>query len=242
MNLIKLLNLKKNTIVSIVGAGGKTSLMFSLADELRAENKILVSTSTKIYNPEKEQYDFLALSDDEFKKYNHSKEKGTYIYADNINPENKLEALRCEELNKHASYFDYVLIEADGSKRKSLKGWRENEPVIISRTDMTIGVLSLELIGAEINADNIHRVDKFMEITDSNEGDIIGIKHIISLIFHKNGLFKDSVGEKVLFINKLDNQDALLLAEKVIKEINRKNANYISKIIIGSLKYGKYYN
>ena len=57
-----------------------------------------------------------------------------------------------------------VIIEADGSKRKALKGWAQYEPVIVSGTDITIGLLSLETIGAKINSENIHRLDKFIDI------------------------------------------------------------------------------
>ena len=48
-------------VVSIVGAGGKTTLMFSLARLLGSKNKVLVTTTTTIYVPNPCQYDFIAI-------------------------------------------------------------------------------------------------------------------------------------------------------------------------------------
>ena len=46
-----ILDLVKKDIISFVGAGGKTTMMFKLAEELRLNNKVLVTTTTKIYVP-----------------------------------------------------------------------------------------------------------------------------------------------------------------------------------------------
>ncbi|HID0823801.1 TPA: selenium cofactor biosynthesis protein YqeC, partial [Clostridium botulinum] len=48
MFISDILNLKKRSIISIVGAGGKTSLMLNLSEELRPYNKVLSTTTTKI--------------------------------------------------------------------------------------------------------------------------------------------------------------------------------------------------
>jgi hypothetical protein len=60
------------------------------------------------------------------------------------------------------------------------------------------------------------------------------------LIFHSKGLFKDSKGEKILFINKVEGQKEIALAYKLLNCIEEKNQNYIDKIIIGSLKSKEY--
>ena len=36
-------------------------------------------------------------------------------------------------LDEIIHYFDIVIIEGDGSKEKSLKGWRDSEPVIYGK-------------------------------------------------------------------------------------------------------------
>ncbi|MDF2949885.1 MAG: yqeC, partial [Sedimentibacter sp.] len=47
--LEEIFNINTGDVVSIVGSGGKTSLLFKLAEELKNKYKVLVSTSAKIF-------------------------------------------------------------------------------------------------------------------------------------------------------------------------------------------------
>ncbi len=51
--------IEKNSVTGITGSGGKTSMMFLLAEELSKKGRVLVTTSTKIYEPFKKQYEYL---------------------------------------------------------------------------------------------------------------------------------------------------------------------------------------
>lgn len=240
MIISNILNLKKGSVLSIVGAGGKTSLMLNLAEELRACNKVLVTTTTKIYPPDKTSYDFICIGEENCSIYDHYEENGVYVYGSFMNEDDKLIGLNKEFLNNKFKYFDYSIIEADGSKRKPIKGWRENEPVICKNTTKTIGVLDITCIGKIINDINVHRLDHFINISNGSLGEKISIPMISSLITHPIGLFKDSVGEKILFINKVENQHTTLLANELIKHLHSNSNLFIDKIIIGSLKEKRY--
>lgn len=238
MKLSSILEIEKKSIISIVGAGGKTTLMYTLAKELKNENKVMVSTTTKIYCPSKEEVDFIAIGE-EYNTIRNNKAHGIYAYGKFINDENKLIGIEKEEASKYVNDFDYTLIEADGSKRKQIKGWNSTEPVICNETNITIGVLSLGALGMKINNEKVHRLKEFQKLTNCKIGNDIGIEEFINIIFNENGLFKYSKGEKVLFLNKLDkvNEEDLRI---LISEINKRNNKYINKIIVGSLK-DKYY-
>lgn len=234
MKLKDALDVRLGDVVTIVGAGGKTTVMFTLGEELRKDNKVLITTTTKIYMPETHQFDFLEI---DFHKFNeHIIDKGIYIYGESLDDENKIKGLNLDILEKQLHKFDYVLVEGDGSKRKPIKGWREDEPVVSSNTTKTVGVLSIEVVGKEINEKNIHRVDRFLDITNSNIGEIIDLEIITSLVFHEKGLFKDAKGEKILFINKVESHKDKMLAECLKEKIKKINNGYINKIICGSLR------
>ncbi len=234
MKLKEVLDIKLGDVVTIVGAGGKTTLMFTLGEELRGEGKVLITTTTKIYMPETKQFDFLEI---DFHKFNeHIIDKGIYIYGESVDSENKIKGLNLNLLEKQLHKFDYVLVEGDGSKKKPIKGWREDEPVVSSNTTKTVGVLSIEVVGKEINEKNIHRVDRFLDITNSNIGEVIDLEIITSLVFHEKGLFKDAKGEKILFINKVESHKDKMLAECLKEKIKKINNGYINKIICGSLR------
>ena len=50
-------NIEKKNIITITGAGGKTTLMFLLSGELSKFGKVMVTTTTKIYTLEKSQFE-----------------------------------------------------------------------------------------------------------------------------------------------------------------------------------------
>ncbi|MEG1409968.1 MAG: selenium cofactor biosynthesis protein YqeC [Terrisporobacter sp.] len=280
MNLIHAFEIKNKDIITIVGAGGKTSLMFSASSLLRIDFKVLVTTTTHIYVPDDKLYDeMIMLSDFENnkisnkdenlnennedksfnEKYNKEKldyifrdnKRGIYLVGNNIINNCKIKGLTFEQLDKVIPYFDIVIIEGDGSKEKCIKGWNDSEPVIYPKTTKTIGVVDITSVGLDINEDNIHRLDRFLEIIkndshnkvyDSAENfkyslcDKVNINHLKNMILNKNGLFKVSRGERILFINKVENINNKKNSLKLIESIKDKWSFNVDSFIYGSVR------
>lgn len=239
MYIKNLINFKKNSIISLVGAGGKTSFMFALAEEVRNELKVLVTTTTKIYIPKRNQYDFLCLDKNLFSHFNNKKDKGIYVYGDGINKQGKIIGLDNKYLMNVNKFFDIIIIESDGSKKKPIKGFREDEPLVYNKTDKTVGILDISVIGKKIDENNVHRIEEFIKITNSRLGEDINIDYLISLITHPHGLFKNALGEKILFINKVENEKYNMLARKLINKLVL--IDIVDKVIIGSIKFKDYH-
>ena len=241
MELSNYLGLNKKDIISFVGAGGKTTMIFKLGEELRSHNKVLVTTTTKIYTPLEDMYDFICTDNEMLISYTHMKENGIYILGSGVNNENKILGLSEKQLDELAQHFDYVLIEADGAKGKKLKGWNEFEPVIYRKTTKTVGLIDIQSLGMTINEENVHRSKVFEEITGAEQGDIVKLEHLSKLIRHPLGLFKWAIGEKILYINKVEEPVHVVLANYLIKKINLRDKNLIDNTFIGSLKTDTYF-
>ena len=249
-SLINTFQINKKDIITIVGAGGKTSLMLSASSYLRKDYKVLVTTTTHIYMPDKKYYDeMIVVSEDEDNNLDEileTNKKGVYIIGSEvINNSNKpkLKGLSFEMLDKVTPYFDIIIIEGDGSKEKPLKGWKDNEPVVYSKTTKTIGVIDINSLGLDINEENIHRVEKFLQIVNEDLDDEksykkVSINHLKNIITNKNGLFKISIGEKTLFINKCEDEKSIISAKKLINKL--KNETNIDKLIYGSVIEDKF--
>src|SRR4030042_6313460 len=66
--LIESLDLRAKEVISLVGAGGKTTLMFRLAKELLlAGKRVVTTTTTKILEPSSEETRCLYVHSDEEK-------------------------------------------------------------------------------------------------------------------------------------------------------------------------------
>lgn len=110
----------------------------------------------------------------------------------------------------------------------------------VKNTNKTIGVLDITCINKIINDFNVHRVSYFLKITNGKLGEKISIPMISSLITHPLGLFKGSLGERILFINKAKNQHNIFLSYELIKHLLSISNSFIDKIVIGSLKEKNY--
>lgn len=215
--------INKKDIVSIVGAGGKTTLMFYLANKLYG--KKVVTTSTKIMRP----YEYNIIIDD----YLHFNKNNEIIVTAKKSSGRKLSDIneKCFDCN-----YDYIFIESDGSKELNLKGWNETEPVIVPQSNKTIGVIDIKTVGLQVCYENIFRVNELEKITTLGEN--VNIGNLVDIVKNKNGLFKNTSGEKILFINKVENDEDL----KNAKELKNLVKGHVDQIIIGSLHKGWIYN
>lgn len=209
------IDLNKKEVISFVGGGGKTSAMFALAEELKKlGKKVLVTTSTNIFVPDKDSFDELFLKEIKLEKINN----GTIIIFGSEIIGEKIKGPSLDILDRiiEENLFDYYLIEADGAKRNPIKAPDLHEPVISSLTTKTIGIIGLDALHKNI-IETSHRPEILIKLLNKKSYENIDIDDIINLVLHKNGLFKDSKGEKTFLLNKAVDkgliEDGLLIRE-----------------------------
>ena len=97
MNLIDTFKISKKDIITIVGAGGKTSLMYSASSLLRKDYKVLVTTTTHIYIPDKSIYDEIIMLNDFPNENYHSilqnNKNGVYVIGNHTVNNSKIKGL-----------------------------------------------------------------------------------------------------------------------------------------------------
>jgi len=213
MKLYEALNIDLNVteLISVVGAGGKTSTMFWLAQEFKASGKkILVTTTTNIAFSETSQADRLIIDESNDMGPLSEVEPGTIVClgSNRVDNKGKLKGIDREfiDLIYQEHLFDYIVVEADGSKRRPIKAPAHYEPVIPRETTHVIGVIGLDALGKTITEDTVHRPNLFCSITGKKMGDTIDRKCFIHLILSQDGLFKDVPPgcKKYVVFNKAD--------------------------------------
>ena len=235
--LCEVLGLAKYDTLVVTGAGGKTTFCLTLCNELKEHNRVIFTTTTKMFIPEVRKNYKIYVGDD----FLHKKltENGTYIAGKEENEQGKLLPFSLDEIDSFKEKGDYLVIEGDGSRMRPLKGWNETEPVFVKRTDKTVGVISIKSLGLKINNENIHRLELFLKISGAEKDENVTKQHLFNIINSENGLFKGAKGERILLINQADSEkefdNALELAEFLIKE-----KMLFDKIIISSLKEKTY--
>lgn len=189
-------------ITALIGAGGKTTLMYKLAQELSAEGTVIVCTSTKILEPEGLTV-MTAGTADELVQALRSRR---VICAGTKAGDGKLSApaIGFDELKKLA---DYVIVEADGAHRLPLKAHADHEPVIPDGTNKTVLVLGADAFGRPI-CDICHRPELFakragVDIRSTATPDIV--KRVIA---------NERLGD-CLYINKAEDDQAAANAREL---------------------------
>lgn len=138
--LWKVLGVTKG-VTAVIGSGGKTSLLYELAEELRPYGTVLLATTTHIMRPP--QYPF-AQTPEELEA---ALAADGVACAGSLTPEGKLTAPAFDGWQQAA---DFVLVEADGSKRLPAKAHETWEPVLPPERTRTICVLGATAFGQPI--------------------------------------------------------------------------------------------
>ena len=233
-----ILKLNKYPNVSLVGAGGKTTLINKLTESLRKKKKILVSSTTTFIKPEITMYDFMDYAYHKDYDLGSINRPGIYIIGKGKNLEDLVFGLSTDDIENLADGFDHTIIECDFSNGRPLKGFRDHEPKIPSTTDITIGVLDIQSLGLVVNAANIHHLDKYLELTGSSIGSLVTIGHLAKIVNDKMALFKNATGKKVLYINKVEKEMDEALALNLFETIDLSDMDLV---VEGSLIEDRYF-
>lgn len=240
--LIELFDIHRGNVISIVGTGGKTTLLYQLGKALKNKYNVLLSTSTKIVKPSAENYDFLYTNLEDYIKDSTNKKSGLTVLSKGINCDNnKLLGIDDDDLEMVIKDYDVVLLEADGSRNLPLKGWKDHEPPILSRTNKTIGIFPINMLGEKIVQEKIYGFEEFQSFLCNS--DFVNNEVVGRICSNLNGIFKNSRGDLYFFINQVstpeDFKKALELAKYLKNFIVGNPFNF--RICIESLKKGEFY-
>ena len=145
-------------VTSVIGSGGKTSLLAALAHEL--PSTVVLTTTTHVLPFEDMP---LLVSPTAADVRAALAESRVICVGSQAEKDGKLVAPSLG-IDALATLADYVLVEADGAQRLPLKAHAPWEPVIPSCSNRTILVLGASGLGHPVR-DVVHRPELFCELT-----------------------------------------------------------------------------
>jgi probable selenium-dependent hydroxylase accessory protein YqeC len=244
-SLIESLDIRGKEVISLVGAGGKTTLMFRLAKELLlAGEKVVTTTTTKILEPSSEETPCLFVHSDEEKlrqlALQHIDQFRHVTLAQERLEAKKLKGISPELVGLlwNSPEIDMVIIEADGAAGRPVKAPREWEPVIPFHTTLVIGLLGVDGVGKELTEENLFQAERISQLTGIPLGGKMTCKGMAVLVVHPQGIFKGAphASRRVAFINKVDVPEGIIWGRDIGKEILEKGSPQIERVILGRLK------
>jgi probable selenium-dependent hydroxylase accessory protein YqeC len=238
--------LERHRYIYLIGGGGKTSLMFTLAHVLEtAGRSVLTTTSTKIRYPKPGESSRVIVAPleaglidclrTEFADRRHLTASPSLLQE-----ERKLRGFTSGELDTlaDAHVADYLLVEADGAAGRSLKAHLDYEPVLSDRADLVIVVIGVDCVGRPMNDLQVHRAALLGERLGRPFGSLITAHDVAAIVFHREGYLR-RVGrdsEIAVFLSKAGTPAAEREAQGLAEELQRRDQEHrISAIVIGDV-------
>ncbi len=242
--LREIFDIRQGEVTSLVGAGGKTTLMFALARELVSrKNLVVTTTTTKIFPPSPADTPFVFLSEDrEAIKDFILQEGGRYghitVASEHIASSGKLRGIDPEliqeicEQNPEAC----IIVEADGAAKRPLKAPNINhEPVIPQNSSLIIPVVGIEALGCRLTDEYVFRADTAARLSGTKVGEVITQETIATLLTHPFGMaYGSPVHARIIpFVNKMDLKSSSAEAKSLAGLILKKGHAQIDRVVLG---------
>ena len=237
MNLIAAIQLQLPAATAIVGAGGKTTALFQLAQQV--DGLAWVTTTTHLGTDQTGLADrHFVIEPDPSADFNRFTEQKVTLITGPSSVDNRLKApaagvleqMRIFARRKGISLF----IEADGARSLPLKAPAQHEPAIPPWAEQVIVVVGLSVLGRPFGAQWVHRPEYFASITGLAEGDRIDIQSISRLLSHPEGGRKN-VPPQAKLIALLNQADTEAIRQQARDIAPALITHGYSRVVVGSV-------
>jgi len=233
-NIVEALGLASSgELVAIVGGGGKSSLMFALAEQLPGRG--VMTTTTRIFSQQMSgAAEVCTLADADWRARLDGFESGLLVVgrvegerAVGVPPELPAEMLA-------HSRVDWVAVEADGSRMLPVKAPAPHEPVIPVETTLLVPVVGIDALSKPI-AEIAHRPERVSAIAGLPVEDSLTPAALARLMTSPEGGLKGaaSAGRTAVLINKVESASEFAIAREVAERILLDAA--VERVAVGAL-------
>jgi molybdenum cofactor cytidylyltransferase len=254
------LGVGRGDVVSLVGAGGKTTTAMRLMVELAgARQPVVFTTTTKILEPVLAGDERLVLSEQPetilkmvpellarrlkvFLAVRRLEETDSNLHEDPDYPfpvqANKLQGVAPEIVDRLAAALPELVIlnEADGAKHRSLKAPAAHEPVVPASTTLLVPMASLHVLGKPLSDEYVFRPELVAALSRTALGEPVTIGTVAAVLIHPQGGLKSVPPQArvVPVLNQWEGKAASAEAREVTELVLRHER--IQRVVVASLR------
>jgi len=195
--LSNIIAIPTGSLIALVGAGGKTTTMFTLASELARQGlRVVTTTTTNLYIPRQGETDTMIVSPEtpaliEMVSSAWQQHQRVTVAARFIEG-GKISGLQPDQpyalLTRSGA--DIVIVEADGARHSMIKAPAEYEPVVPPQTNIALLLASAAAINRPLSAEIAHRPERIAAVLGTKPGDILTPGLIATLMTSEQGAMK----------------------------------------------------
>ena len=227
-------------LVAIVGGGGKSSLLFALAEGL--PGRVVLTTTTRMFASQMELAEAVCQVGDA---------SGGASWQDRVDQvESSLLVVGHVEGDRAVGVppelpaqllarlgVGWVVVEADGSRMLPVKAPAEHEPVVPDETDWLVAVAGIDALSGPIR-DVAHRPELVSAITSRAESERLTPEALAAVLVSPRGGLKNApeAARAVVLLNKVETASQRELARRVARAALEEPR--VERVAIGALKGG----
>ena len=246
MNLLRALRLdvtNTNPVISFAGSGGKTTAMFRLAlqyiKETKCQTVFLTATShLGVWQTTLPDHHIIAQSEADLVNLPAS---GAILIT------GPLDGDRTTQVNEHTLNWLHakskkesipLLIEADGSRQKSLKAPAAHEPPIPEFTEVVVYVFGMFALGQPLDDEHVHRAEMFSQLSGLALGESITPDAVTKLLTHPRGGLKNipQNAKRIALLNQAETPELQSIGGGMARELLAQ----FDSVLVGSLTQNRF--
>jgi molybdenum cofactor cytidylyltransferase len=222
MRLSQALRLESPTSVALVGAGGKTTALLTLAEEVKSA-LITCSTHLGAWQVAKDRHVIWPIGTPLPEDSLYQRNGYRIITGDREGERFKgLTLEQLEQLNQFTGYHDLpLLMESDGSRQRPLKAPAQHEPVIPDFIETVIVLAGLSGLQKPLNEEFVHHPDFYSELSGQHLGNPISAKAVAAVLTHPAGGLKGipPSARRIALLNQADTPELQSSASLITHDI-----------------------
>jgi molybdenum cofactor cytidylyltransferase len=230
MRLIQALRLDRSTRLALVGAGGKTTVLFQAARQMAdalGDLPVLISATTHLGSWQLGQASqhFTIQEKGQLVSLENELPSGCLLFTGPPADDQRVAGLPEDSLTELAQiaarHHLPVLLEADGSRQRPLKAPAEHEPVIPNWINLVVVVAGMTGLGRPLDHHWVHRPEQFGQLAGLAAGQIITNEHLASVLTAQGGGLKNIPAgtRRVALLNQADTPELQALGQQLARLI-----------------------
>jgi probable selenium-dependent hydroxylase accessory protein YqeC len=223
MNLAGALGLGERELVAFVGAGGKQTAMSALA-EAAGGRRVGYTTTTHMRPPE---FPLVIARQQELRDRLADSPDAVAFAAERVeSPSRATSKVRgydpaVADALFEAGTFDWLLVKADGARRREFKAPAEHEPAIPPGATTVVVVASTAVLGDPLDESLVHRPDRVAALAGIDPGDALTPAAVAAVLADDEGGLRNVPpdSEVLVVLNKADTPDRRAGARAVVRSV-----------------------
>lgn len=210
----------KKHVISLVGGGGKSTLLAYLANCFAARGmRTVIMTTTRMACPEQ-----ISASMADCRS---CWAQGEAAACGEVTENGKFREPKDALLKELLDEADAIIVEADGAHMRACKAPAEHEPVILPQSDIVIGVMGIEVLGHAVG-EVCHRPQHVCALLGCDETHRLTAADMAAIFVSEQGTRKN-VDSRAFYavLNKCDDEARVRDAQTVLEELKKRGQEHV---------------